>query len=127
MAALNRAAYCIREETDMDHLPYAETTNRLSLDERYELVAHLLRLPSLFSLAQSSLNSAHFDAADEPHLRVVWKIAKKTVNDMGLGVLSGHFAQARNILQTAARAHVESHPIDSCAANASFLRPGASN
>jgi hypothetical protein len=62
---------------------YAETQPRLSYEHRAQLLAHLLRLPELFSQAQSVLKPEQFCEADEPHLRILWKVATKVVNANG--------------------------------------------
>jgi hypothetical protein len=73
-------------------------------------LAHVFRLPSLFALAGPQLQAEFFNEADEPHLRIVWKTAAHTVGTYGAGLLSGAPAQARNVLQTEARAYAASHP-----------------
>jgi replicative DNA helicase len=96
----------------MDHQLHPETTPRLTLDQRYELLAHVLRLPSLFALAGPRLQAWFFHEADEPHLRIVWKTAKHVVDNYGPGLLSGDPAQARTVLQTEARAYAASYPLE---------------
>ena len=94
----------------MNHTIGPVVTPSLTLDERYQLLAHVFRLQSLFALAGPRLHADLFSEADEPHLRIVWLTAKHAVDNYGPGLLSGDPAQARTVLQTAARAYAASYP-----------------
>jgi hypothetical protein len=96
----------------MDHQLHPETTPRLTIDQLYELLAHVLRLPALFGLAAPRLHSELFREANEPHVRIAWLTAKHAVEMYGPGLLSGDPAQARTVLQTEARAYARSHPLE---------------
>jgi hypothetical protein len=83
-----------------------ETTPRLSLEQRQQLVGHLLRLKDLFVQACAVLKADQFGDADEPHFRVVWKVATRLVADQGLPAIFASPALAWNALSGECRGYL---------------------
>src|SRR5262249_25972246 len=94
----------------MTEMALPETTPRLDITQRGELLAHVLRLPGLFALAETRLESSLFFEADEPHLRILWKVARGVAYQHGSAALTGDPAQARTLLQTEVSGYVSGHP-----------------
>jgi hypothetical protein len=83
---------------------------RLTEEETYQLLAHLLWLPELFSLAKTRVHHNNFDIFREPECLVIWSTALDLTRRYGDGVLFENRMQARNLLQTESMAFARQHP-----------------
>lgn len=90
---------------------FAETRARLTTDEKWYMLGHLLHFPSLFQFALHHLKSEFFSEPDEPHLRLLWK----TVNDVarspgGVSRLFTSRHHAMSLVTTLTKATVHNAP-----------------
>jgi replicative DNA helicase len=83
----------------------------LNLEQKEALLAHLLRIPALFELAQGRLAVEHFDNAAEGQLLLVWACALELAKKHGPSFLAS-FETARNLLEIEVKAYLDGHPGD---------------
>lgn len=88
------------------------TKPRLVLTQIEMMLAHVLRLPDVFNLAQLHLKADLFHAGIENHYRVLWEVAKALAAEHTPDALFRSPEHAYSIVEVTVAAHAANDPAD---------------
>jgi hypothetical protein len=93
-----------------DVMRFAQTRPRMTPDERWNMMAHLLRLPELYAYAMVQLRPEYFTEPDEPHLKLAWRAAMAVEEDLDRGRLFGSRLRAWSLVSEKAKVILAEDP-----------------